>query len=406
MGATSLPQYAEENTEVNVARSGLEVFLDDVNHLRGSKIGICCNHTAVTRGLEHILPAVQRSGLDVKRMFAPEHGVDALAQDMITVEDEGDRLRVVSLYGDSADSLRPAPELLEDLDVILFDIQDIGSRYYTYQATLGFIMEVAAVSGTKVIVLDRPNPIDGVSVEGNIVNPGFESFVSAYPLAVRHGMTMGELGQFFRDDQGIDCDLSVVRCEGWARHQWLDDTDLPWVFPSPNMPTLECAGIYPGMCLIEGTNLSEGRGTTRPFHLVGAPWMDRTLFTEFCRKGAKEAALHGIAFREASFEPRFQKHAGVPCHGIEIFVSDRHAMEPYLLGLVVLEAALRAAPEDFAWRTETYEFVDDPIAIDLLTGSAETRVGLESRMRPRELLEGWTSEREEWLERRAASLLY
>jgi len=325
---------------------------------------------------------------------------------MITVADEGDELRVVSLYGDSEASLRPEPALLEDLDVVLFDIQDIGARYYTYQATLGFIMEVAASTGTKVIVLDRPNPIDGVSIEGNIVHPGFESFVSAYPIAVRHGMTMGELGQFFRDDQGIDCDLEVIRCEGWRRDQWLDETDLPWVFPSPNMPTLECAAIYPGMCLIEGTNLSEGRGTTRPFHLVGAPWMDRSVFADFCTKGAEEARLKGVQFRPASFEPRFQKHAGDPCHGIEIYVSDRNAMEPYMLGLVVLEAALRAAPDDFAWRTETYEFVDDPIAIDLLTGSAEVRVGLESRMRPRELEEGWVTQQEEWLDRRAGSLLY
>jgi uncharacterized protein YbbC (DUF1343 family) len=391
---------------VFVARSGLEVFLDDVGGVADARLGICCNHTAVTRDLVHILPAVQRAGLKVDRMFAPEHGVDALAQDMITVADEGERLRVVSLYGDSEASLRPAPELLSDLDVILFDIQDIGARYYTYQATLGFVMEVAATTGTKVVVLDRPNPIDGVSIEGNIVQPGFESFVSAYPLAVRHGMTMGELAQFFRDDQGIDCDLEVVRCEGWHRHQWLDETDLPWVFPSPNMPTLESAGIYPGMCLIEATNLSEGRGTTRPFHLVGAPWMDRTTFADFCTKGAQEADLRGIQFRPASFEPRFQKHAGVACHGIEVFVSDRNAMEPYLLGLVVLEAALRAAPDDFAWRTETYEFIDDPIAIDLLTGSAEVRVGLESRMRPRELQSGWSTQQEEWLERRALSLLY
>jgi len=389
-----------------MARSGLEVFLDDVSGVADARLGICCNHTAVTRDLVHVLPAVQQAGLKVRRMFAPEHGVDALAQDMITVADEGEGLRVVSLYGDSEASLRPDPALLEDLDVVIFDIQDIGARYYTYQATLGFIMEVAAQTGTKVLVLDRPNPIDGVSVEGNIVHPGYESFVSAYPIAVRHGMTMGELAQYFRDDQGIDCDLEIVRCEGWHRDQWLDDTDLPWVFPSPNMPTLESAAIYPGMCLIEGTNLSEGRGTTRPFHLVGAPWMDRKSFADFCTKGAEEANLRGVNFRPASFEPRFQKHGGLPCHGIEIFVSDRNAMEPYMLGLVVLEAALRAAPSDFAWRTETYEFLDDPLAIDLLTGSAEVRVGLESRMRPRELQEGWSTQLEEWLERRAASLIY
>lgn len=389
-----------------MARSGLEVLLDDVSGLQGARIGVCCNHTAVTRDLVHITTALREAGLNIVRLFAPEHGVDALAQDMITVEDEGTTTRVVSLYGDSEDSLRPDAELLADLDVLLFDIQDIGARYYTYQATLGFIMEVAAQTGTRVIVLDRPNPIDGVSVEGNVVQPGFESFVSAYPLAVRHGMTMGELGQFFRDDQGIACDLEVVRCEGWHRDQWLDQTDLPWVFPSPNMPTLECAGIYPGMCLIEGTNISEGRGTTRPFHLVGAPWIDRDRLADLCTKGGLESGLRGVAFRPASFEPRFQKHAAKPCHGVEIFVNDRNAMDPFLLGLVVLEGLLREDQGQFAWRTETYEFVDEPIAIDLLCGSSEARVALESRVRPAELIDGWRGQLDEWLERREAHLIY
>ena len=389
-----------------MARSGLEVLLDDVSRFQGARVGVACNHTAVTRSLDHILTAITDRGIDPVRVFAPEHGVDALAQDMITVDDEGDRLKIVSLYGDTEASLKPDPAHLSDLDVIFFDIQDIGARYYTYQATLGFIMEVAATTGTKVVVLDRPNPIDGISVEGNVVAAGFESFVSAYPLANRHGMTMGELGLYFRDHIGIDCELEVVPVEGWARHQWLDETDLPWVFPSPNMPTLECAGIYPGMCLIEGTNLSEGRGTTRPFHLVGAPFVDRERFTDLCRKGAADAGLEGISFRAASFEPRFQKHAGVPCHGTEIFVDDRRVMEPLLLGLVVLEAALRANPDDFAWRTETYEFVDDPIAIDLLCGSEEARVGLETRIRPRDLIDAWKPQLSDWSEIRGQFLMY
>jgi uncharacterized protein YbbC (DUF1343 family) len=389
-----------------VARSGLEVLLDDVGRFQEARVAIACNHTAVTRDLTHILEAVRAAGLKVLRIFAPEHGVDALAQDMITVVDEESQVRVVSLYGEDEQSLRPDPALLADIDVLLFDIQDIGTRYYTYQATLGFMMEVAATTGTKVVVLDRPNPIDGVSIEGNVVQPGYESFVSAYPLAVRHGMTMGELGRFFKTDLGIDCDLEIVKVEGWHRDQWLDETDLPWVFPSPNMPTLECAGIYPGMCLIEGTNLSEGRGTTRPFHLVGAPFLDRERFTDLCRKGALEAHLEGVSFRAASFEPRFQKHAGKPCHGTEIFVTNRAAMEPFLLGLVVLEAALRAAPEGFRWRTETYEFVDEPIAIDLLCGSSEARLGLESRLRPRDLLEDWGGQLGDWTERREQCLLY
>lgn len=384
-------------------RPGLEVLFDSLDRLAGRRVGVCCNHTAVDRNLNHLLDLLHAKGIRVRRIFAPEHGLHATAQDMITVEDQGE---VVSLYGKTVESLRPQPSQLVDLDVVLFDIQDIGSRYYTYQATLGYFMEEAARTGTEIWVLDRPNPIDGLTLEGNIVQRGFESFVSAYPLAVRHGMTMGELGTFFEKVLRIRCALKVIRCEGWRREDYLDATDLPWVYPSPNMPTLETAILYPGMCLIEGTNLSEGRGTTRPFHLFGAPWLDAGKYTELLRKGAVDAGLEGCAFRAATFEPRFQKFGGLPCSGAEVTVTDRHRLEPYLLGLVVLEATLRAAPDHFKWRTETYEFVDTPIAIDLLTGSSEVRVGLESRVRPRDLAAAWDKERGEWAELRDGCLLY
>ncbi len=390
-------------------RSGLEVLLSDIDRVipKGARVGLCCNHTAVTRTLEHAIVALRRAGVQIVRLFGPEHGVDATAQDMIAVDgDDAAAQATVSLYGSTEASLHPPDATLADLDVLLFDIQDIGSRYYTYQATLGFMMQVAARTGTKIVVLDRPNPIDGVTMEGNVVKPGFESFVGAFPLAVRHGMTMGELGHFFRNHVGIDCPYDVVRCEGWDRDQFLDETDLPWVFPSPNMPLLETAAIYPGLCLIEGTNLSEGRGTTRPFHLVGAPWIDRARFVSLLQKGAADAGLEGVAFRAATFEPRFQKHAGKACHGVELFVHDRHAMEPFLLGLVMLEAALRTDPERFAWRTETYEFVDTPIAIDLLIGCPDARLGLEARVRPRELVESWQDEIDTFAEDREESLLY
>ena len=385
--------------------SGLEELLLNVPPtLRGARLGLCCNPTAVDRNLRHAVETLPKAGLSIQRLFGPEHGVYAAAQDMISVEDEGPE--VVSLYGEDEASLHPSPESLEDLDVLLFDIQDIGARYYTYQATLGFIMEVAGSVGTKVMILDRPNPINGVDLEGNIVLPGFESFVSAYPLAVRHGMTMGEMAHYFSKYCGVDCDFEVVQCTGWERHQWFDDTDLPWVLPSPNMPTLETAIIYPGMCLIEGTNLSEGRGTTRPFHLVGAPWLDPEKFTELCRQGALDNKLRGVGFRSASFEPRFQKHAGKLCGGVEVHLTDRNALESYLLGLVVIEAAMRCAPEQFAWRTETYEYVDDPIAIDLLCGTSEARVGLESKVSPRDLVQSWAQVRGEWADKRAECLLY
>ena len=392
-------------------RAGLDALLADPKPFHGRKIGLCINHTAVSMELQGALPALQAAGLDIVRVFGPEHGVHSTAQDMVGVGDGAEEAAatgpdVVSLYGENEASLHPDPATLADLDVLIFDIQDIGSRYYTYQATLGYIMEVAGPLGVEVVVLDRPNPIDGVSIEGNVVNPGFESFVSAYPLAVRHGMTMGEMGHFFRRFVGIDCPYKVIPCEGWHRDQWQDQTGLPWVYPSPNMPTLETAAIYPGMCLIEGTNLSEGRGTTRPFHLIGAPWLDHERFTELCRRGALDAHLEGVGFRAACFEPRFQKHAGEVCGGTEIFVTDRNRMEPFLLGMVVMEAALRADPEHFAWRTETYEFVDAPIAIDLLGGSTELRAGLETRMPLRDITGPWADERSEWEEQRAACLLY
>lgn len=390
--------------------SGLDLLLRDPSALRGRRVGLCCNHTAVTPDLTPALDALTDAGVPIRRLFGPEHGLEATAQDMIPIAAEDDAKHaaapVVSLYGDSEASLRPPPETLEDLDVLLFDIQDVGARYYTYQATLGYIMEVAAQTGTEVVVLDRPNPIGGTALEGNVVSEGFESFVSAYPLANRHAMTMGELGRFFQRELGIDCAYRVVQCQGWSREQWYDQTGLPWIYPSPNMPTLETAAIYPGMCLIEGTNLSEGRGTTRPFHLVGAPWLKSRAFARLCRLGAQDAGLQGVGFRPATFEPRFQKHAGTPCHGVEIVITDRYAMNALLLGLVVIEAALRAAPDDFRWRTETYEFVDDPIAIDLLCGSAEARVSLESRVRPRELLDSWADQLAAFTERREGCLLY
>jgi len=392
-------------------QSGLSVFMaEHAARYRGARVGVCCNPTAVDEDLNHLLERLAAAGVRPVRIFGPEHGVRATAQDMIAVDAAADGRvagpEVVSLYGDSAESLRPPARALADLDALIFDIQDIGARYYTYQATLGFLMEAAASAGTKIIVLDRPNPITGAYIEGNVVRPGFESFVSAYPLAVRHGMTMGELAGYFQRHVGIAAEVEVIACRGWSRDMWFDQTGLPWVFPSPNMPTLDCATIYPGMWLIEGTNLSEGRGTTRPFHLVGAPWLNPDRFVSLCRKGAADSGLEGVAFRAASFLPQFQKHAGAICGGVELHLTDRDALESFLLGLVVIEAARRCDPEQFAWRTETYEFVDDPVAIDLLCGNSEARVGLEMSVRPRDLLEGWRGELADWEEQRAGCLLY
>jgi len=389
---------------------GLEVLANENrNRFNDLRVGFCCNHTSVTRTLVHGIDVLLKMGVSVERLFGPEHGVRATAQDMEGVDETRDPVTgipTVSLYGEDAASLKPTVSQLEDLDVVLFDIQDIGSRYYTYQATLGFVMEVAGRAGTRVVVLDRPNPIDGVTVEGNVVSPGYESFVGAYPLANRHGMTVGELASFFQRYCDVECDVEVIQCTGWRRSQWLDETDAPWVYPSPNMPTLDTATVYPGMCLVEGVNLSEGRGTTLPFHLMGAPWIDPQRFAQMCAERAVAAGLEGVLFRPAAFTPGFQKHRGKSCGGVEVRVTDRRRMNALLLGMVCLEAAYRCDASRFAWRTETYEFVDDPIAIDLLIGEASYRECVEAGGDLRELYSSWHDQRENFEIQRRACLLY
>lgn len=393
-----------------MARSGLEVLLDDPEAVLGDgRVALVCNHTAVDRRLQHAIDLLVAKGVRLVRLFGPEHGVRATAQDMETVGEQVDPvtcLPTVSLYGNDEASLHPDPSTLFDIDTVVFDIQDIGARYYTYQATLGFVMQVAGPLGKRVVVLDRPNPIDGVTVEGNVVHKGFESFVGAFPIAVRHGMTVGELGRYFVQHCGVSCELDVVRCEGWRREDWFDRTELPWVYPSPNMPTLETATIYPGMCLIEATNLSEGRGTTRPFHLVGAPWLDPQAFVKALERSAADAGLEGVLFRPAAFVPGFQKFAGQGCTGAEVHLTDRSRLNTLLLGLVVIEAARRTAPRYFAWRAEPYEFVADVPAIDLLTGNADFRQTLEAGGSLRGVMEGYEADRLAFLERRAGCLLY
>ena len=394
--------------------TGLMKLKHNTEFLQGKRVGVCCNHTAIDEKGTHILTLLQRAGIPYKRVFGPEHGVDATAQDMISVDEAGYQTQVetVSLYGETEASLHPDPQTLADLDILLFDIQDIGSRYYTYQATLGYMLEVTAQTGTEIIVLDRPNPINGVTVSGNIVQKGYESFVSAYPIPTRHGMTMGELGHFFTKELGIDSKYSVIKMNNWNRKSFYEFSSLPWIYPSPNMPTIETAIIYVGMCLLEGTNISEGRGTTKPFHLFGAPWINRERLVKILIEVSLKNNLRGVYFRPATFEPRFQKHAGEVCHGAEVLLMNRSKCDPLLLGMVVLEALMIENYEKFAWRTETYEYVDDPIAIDLLFGCSRGREVLEGRIKGEnhpsmeELLEEWKPQLIDFEEKRQRCLIY
>jgi len=387
-------------------RTGLEVFLERrCAPVAGRRVGLL-THAAAVDGRYRNAAALLHACGDVRLavLFGPEHGLAAAAQDLEHVgagRDPATGLPVVSLYGDTVASLTPTAEQLAGLDALVVDLVDVGSRYYTFQATMLFCLQAAARVGLPVVVLDRPNPLGGVAVEGPTIRPGFDSFVGVHPIATRHGLTIGELALLYRARLGLAVELEVVPCEGWTRAMHHDQTGLPWVLPSPNMPTPETALVYPGQCLLEGANLSEGRGTTRPFELCGAPGVDSVAVAD--RLAAE--GLPGVAFRPAWFKPTFQKHAGRTCGGVQLHVTDRDAFRPVRTGLAVL-AALRDATPGFAWRTEEYEFVADRPAIDLLFGSDRERLGLEAGVGWRALAAAWEAEEEAFRRERQPFLLY
>lgn len=355
-------------------RPGLEVLINDEPwHIQGKRIGLVTNQSAVTRDLQHAVSLLQAGrGWKLTTLFGPEHGIWGEAQDMAHVEhstDPASGLPVYSLYGRSEEDLKPRREVLKTLEALVIDLQDIGSRYYTFIYTMALCMREAAPIGLPVIVLDRPNPIDGVHLEGNIREEKYSSFVGMFPLPTRHGMTAGELALYFNKVFNLRCDLTVVAMSGWRRSMWWGDTGLPWVIPSPNMPTVFTAAVYPGMCLIEGTNLSEGRGTTHPFEFFGAPWLNPFRLAE----ELNHLHLPGVRFRPHYFLPTFQKHGGKVCGGVELHVTNRAVFEPYRTGLWCVKVARDLSGEKFDWRRETYEFVSDRLAIDLLAGSARFR---------------------------------
>jgi uncharacterized protein YbbC (DUF1343 family) len=389
---------------------GLERFLAPGSDLAdlsgGARIGVVAHPASVDHRVRH---AVDRLAGDPRlrpvRLFAPEHGLRGEAQDMEPVPgstDERTGLPVVSLYGHRVDSLRPRPQDLDGIDGVIYDLQDVGSRYYTFVYTLSYVMEAARDAGIPVIVLDRPNPIGGVRLEGPVLELAMSSFVGRYPLPVRHGMTPAELARLFNEHFGIDCDLRVVPMTGWRRSMHHDDTGLPWVAPSPNMPTLATALVYPGGCLIEGTNLSEGRGTTRPFELIGSPWLDgRRLAEDLTASG-----LDGVLFRPVSFRPEFQKHAGAVCSGVQVHVTDRAVFRPFATYLALILAARAQDPAAFDWRREPYEFERDRLAIDLLLGRAGLREAIEAGAGVEEIEATWRDDLDSFAETRREFLIY
>jgi len=389
--------------------TGLDVLVAEAfQRLRGQRIGLLAHPASVDSHLQHVSVLLQAtSGIELKVIFGPEHGWLGHAQDLEPVSSaearSGGPTKTVSLYGNTAASLRPTPQQLAGLDTLVIDLQDVGARYYTFQTTMLYCLEAANALGLRVMTLDRPNPISGTFVEGPRLRSGFESFVGPHDVPSRHGLTLGELARLYKTERKLtNSVLEVVPCKGWRRDMFFDETGLPWVPPSPNMPTLETGIVYPGQCLLEGTNLSEGRGTTRPFELCGAPWLDAAALAATLN-GEK---LPGVVFRPTCFQPSFQKHAGQQCAGVQLHILDRLAFQPVRTSLAALAVFRSLSREHFRWRTEAYEFVSDPIAIDLLFGSDRERCALESGDPWREIAEAWVQEERIFMERREASLLY
>lgn len=386
-------------------RTGLDRLVADPALVAGRRFAVLANQASVTAELVTAWRALAGRGGELVRILAPEHGLWGVAQDMEAVGEESEPalgVPVHSLYGSSADTLAPRSEWLGGLDTLVVDLPDIGTRYYTFAATLAHAMAACEKAGVEVLVLDRPNPLGGVALEGGPVQPGCRSFVGEIDVPVRHGMTLGELALLVRAARHPDLSLTVLTCEGWCREQWWDETGLPWVAPSPNMPTLITAAIYPGACLVEATNLSEGRGTTRPFELIGAPWVD----DDALARALDDLRLPGVAFRATRFRPEFGKHARAVCGGVQWHVTDRRSMRPLETGMRLLAAVRRLHPERFAWRADAYEFVSDVPAIDLLTGSAAARAAIEGRGDPDELLHAWAAHSAAFADARQAFLLH
>ncbi|CAN5902015.1 DUF1343 domain-containing protein [soil metagenome] len=410
-------------------QTGLDALAaESFRPLRGRRVGAICNPTSVDGRLRHLADHLQfAEGVELVALFGPEHGVRADAQDMIGVGpsvDSSTGVPIHSLYGDDEASLRPRADQLEGLDILVFDVQDVGSRYYTFAATMLYAMEAAEKAGLSFLVLDRPNPIGGETIEGPTVQPGFESFVGAHPVPIRHGLTVGELALLFKAEKRLDLDLKVIPCQGWRRSMLWPETGLPWVLPSPNMPTWETALVYPGACLIEGTNLSEGRGTTRPFELWGATWLDpdRIATGPDGRKRSAEdfqkavPIVPGVRLRPCAFEPSFHKHAGRTCFGLQPHVEDPRSFQPVRCFTILLAWARTLDPARFGWRTKQYEFRSNPIAIDLLYGSSRERKALEaieavdltraSSSDVCNVFQPWQADEEHFRERRVPFLLY
>lgn len=386
-------------------RLGVENLLTEkIDLLRGRRVGLICNQASVGHNFQHAADLFHNHPeINLVALFGPQHGIRGDVQDnMIETAHATDRITGLPIYSLYSETREPTEEMLKDIDVLVFDLQDVGCRIYTFIYTLANCMRAAKRFGQKVIACDRPNPIGGVQVAGNVLDPAYASFVGQFPIPTRHGMTAAELGSMFNDEFDIGCDYEPVPMTNWSRELWYDDTDGPWVLPSPNIPTVNTASVFPGAVHLEGTQMSEGRGTTRPFEIIGAPYIESDRFA---------AALNGldfpgVYFRACLFMPTFQKHAGRACGGVQIHVTDRAAFEPVLAGVAIVKTAFDMYGDDFRWKEPPYEYVYDRNPFDVISGTSQLRELIEQRASLTEIQASWEAPLRQFMATRARFLLY
>jgi uncharacterized protein YbbC (DUF1343 family) len=372
--------------------------------LKGQRVGVVSNPASVDSNLGHIVDRLaSHPGARLTALFGPQHGFRSDVQDnMIETAHTEDDVRRVPVYSLYSDTREPTAAMLRDVDVLVIDLQDVGVRIYTYIYTMANCLKAARQHGVKVIVCDRPNPIGGVQVEGPVLVKGHESFVGMYPIPMRHGMTIAELARMVNDHFGVGADLEVVAMEGWRRTTYFDETGRTWIMSSPNIPTFDTTLVYPGAVLFEGTNVSEGRGTTRPFELLGAPWVAAERFAEAMNR----RGLPGVFFRPIVFEPTFHKHAREACGGCQVHVLDRAAFRAVETGVALIDAFRAANPDRFAWTAPPYEYEHDRIPIDVLAGSTELRKQIEAGVPAHAIAQSWEPATQAFLRLRERFLMY
>jgi uncharacterized protein YbbC (DUF1343 family) len=386
-------------------RLGLERLLDgpDRKLIAGQRVGLVCNPASIDSRFVHASDRLLEGDWTLTALFGPQHGFRSdLQENMIESPHARDAKRRVPVHSLYSETREPTAEMLADVDVLVIDLQDVGTRIYTYIYTMANCLRAARQHGVRAVVCDRPNPINGDDIEGATLDPDYTSFVGQFPIPMRHGLTIGEAARLFNDQFGINAAVDVIPMDGWKRSMYFDGTGLPWVLPSPNIPTLETAIVYPGAVLFEGTLLSEGRGTTRPFEIVGAPWIDGERFADAMNR----RNLPGVHFRPVFFEPTFHKHAQRLSGGCQIHVTDRRTFPSMRAAVEMLDEFHRQAPAQPLWRDPPYEYEHVKPPIDILYGSDRLRRGIDAGESPASIMAGWRRDEDAFRTLRQKFLLY